>query len=303
MNKFLAGIFGLVGIIVLIDMGVGKAGDYLQTHPRGGVTRRTNDLVQKECHDIVVFGSSRAHHHYDTPFLSDTLEMDVYNAGYNGNGVVLAYGLLEMILERYLPKLIILDMEPSFDLLVYSADGDNVRYISTLKPYFRHPVIGEMIRSISTEEWYKVHSGMLRYNSCLAEMGVDFLSGHGREPKGFSPLKDVYSQPVSPRVDEGTIDSLKFGYMEKFIRAAQKKSVPLVLVASPKLGIHDASVLTPAKELCEQFGIPFVDYYAASDFQNPAFFADPIHMNDKGARLFSERLVHDLWEVFHPSAD
>ena len=102
MKKYIVRIILFFAIVVLVDFVVGWAGDYLQTHAKGGDTKAINDLVKKDQHDILILGSSRAHHHYDTPFLSDTLNLDVYNAGYDGNGVILAYGILQMILESEL---------------------------------------------------------------------------------------------------------------------------------------------------------------------------------------------------------
>ena len=127
MKKFIFNILLFFGIVAVFDICVGFAGDYLQAHAKGGSTKEFNDLVKKDKHDILVLGSSRAHHHYDSPFLSDTLGLDVYNAGYNGNGVVLAYGILEMAIKNYKPKLVIFDVEPAFDINVYSEDNQHKR--------------------------------------------------------------------------------------------------------------------------------------------------------------------------------
>ncbi len=97
MKKYIVHILIFFTIVAVIDISVGLAGDYLVSHVKSGDAKRTNDLAMVDKHDVLILGSSRARHHYDTPFLSDTLGLDVYNAGYDGNGVVLAYGLLEMI--------------------------------------------------------------------------------------------------------------------------------------------------------------------------------------------------------------
>ena len=145
MRKFLINVLVFWGLVFIVDFFTMKLGNYLQGNAKGGYTKRTNDLIMKDCHDVLIMGSSRAHHHYDTPYLSDSLGVDVYNAGYDGNGVILAYGILELVLERYQPKLIILDIEPSFDIIKYSGDKNCIRYINYLKPYFNHDVVDKVI--------------------------------------------------------------------------------------------------------------------------------------------------------------
>ena len=118
MKKYLLHILLFFAFVAVVDVSVGSFGRYLQGHAKGGSTRQFDDLVMKDQHDVLILGSSRARHHYDTPFLSDTLGLDVYNAGYDGNGVVLAVGILKMVLNRYCPKLVIFDVEPPFVFLV-----------------------------------------------------------------------------------------------------------------------------------------------------------------------------------------
>lgn len=81
MKKFIFNILVFFGIIVLIDCGISVLGGYLQNHAKGGSTKKLDDLVMKDKHDIIILGSSRAVVHYDTPFISDSLNLDAYNAG------------------------------------------------------------------------------------------------------------------------------------------------------------------------------------------------------------------------------
>ena len=173
MKRYLINIVLFFAAVVVCDVGVGFLGDYLQANAKGGATNKINNLVTKDVHDVLIFGSSRARHHYDTPFMSDSLRIDVYNAGYDGNGVILSYGLLKMILERYRPELIICDVEPVFDIYKYAPDNNNKRYLGLLKPYFRDKNIELILRDVSLEDWYKVHSGMMRYNTSILSMILD----------------------------------------------------------------------------------------------------------------------------------
>ena len=300
MKKFIQKILLFFAVVTIIDIGVGFIGDYLQTHAKGGDTKRTNDLVMKDQYDVLILGSSRAHHHYDAPYMSDFLGLHVYNAGYDGNGIVLAAGLLELILERYQPKLILFDVEPAFDIYVYKSDNNNVRYISNLKPYYRHDAIGRIILDVSLEEWYKVHSGMMRYNSCIFTMFKETIRGGTVEYLGYVPLKGEYChEPNIEKYEKAELDHLKLKYIEKLISAAKSNNIPIVFVASPKFVIQQTSTLQPVKDICRNHNIDFWDYYSETDFiQHPEWFKEPMHLNQYGAKEFTELLSYRIRGLF-----
>ena len=296
MKRYILKIILFFAIVAGIDFCAGWSGDYLQAHAKGGAAKRTNGLVMIDYHDIVIFGSSRAHHHYDTPFLSDILGLDVYNAGYDGNGVVLACGLLEMILERYHPKLIIFDVEPAFDIEVYSNDNAHKRYLSLLKPYYKHEKVGEIIYDVSPEEWYKVHSGLLRYNSSFVSLLIYNFKRKDIEIRGYAPLSGSYSiEPKKGQKNEIELDTFKLAYVEKLIQISRTHQVPIVFVGSPKLGMTSSAPLKPVIEICDNYHVQFLDYYADEEFmQHKEWFKEPMHLNADGAKLFSERLVPEI---------
>lgn len=296
MKQFLVNIFIFFLIIGIIDLCVGFSGDYFQSHPKDNSTRVLNDLLEKDCHDVLVLGSSRALHHFDSPFLCDTLGLDVYNAGYQGNGVVLAYGLLEMILERYHPKLVLFDVEPSFDIYVYEPDNHHKRYISRLKPYYRNDAIGNLIKDVSYEEWIKVHSGLLRYNTKFVSLLLDVIKRKSSPPSGFEPLYGVYTkEPKKNPKEEREIDLFKLKYVEKLIELTNTHRVPLAVVGSPKYGAESTSDLQPVIQICNKYNVPFLNYYSDVVFnQHKEWFKDAMHLNAVGARVFSAKIAGEI---------
>lgn len=298
MKKYLLKILLFFTIVLVIDLAFGAFGDYLQAHAKSGVTRRTQALTMDDSHDVLILGSSRAHHHYDTPFLSDTLGLDVYNAGYDGNGVVLAYGLLGLVLERYKPQLIIYDVTPAFDIEVYDGDNKHTRYISGLKPYYRNDAVKDIIRDVSKEEWYKAHSGMIRYNTKILTMLQDMRGSDNRTLRGFSPTKGVYTK--EPKVETGLeeVDEFKLNYIEKLIYLAQSNNIPVLFVASPKYGQTSSEVMQPVKDICEKHKVAFYDYYASPLFiWHKEWFKEPMHLNAEGARAFSRIMAELIGQI------
>ena len=297
MKKYILKILLFFAIVAVIDLCAGSVGDYLQTHPQSGDTKKLNDLVMEDCHEVLILGSSRAHHHYDTPFLSDTLGLDVYNAGYDGNGCVFAYGVLDMIIERYRPKLVLFDVEPAFDVFVYDNDDSHKRYISLLKPYYRNTVVGEIIKDVSCEEWYKVHSGLLRYNSKLISLLANQRQGRKEKLKGYEPLHGIYEDESDNAVTHrNKIDTFKLKYIEKLLCLAKKNDIIFAVVASPKYGKTSSDDdLRLVKDICKKYDVPFLDYYAAPEFMpHREWFRESMHLNEEGARAYSEMIIDNI---------
>lgn len=294
MKRFILNVLLFFAFIVAIDFFVGLVGDFFVNHSKGGRTKELNDLVMNDRHDIIVMGSSRAHHHYDSPYLSDVLNRDVYNAGYNGNGVILAYGILNLILDKYKPQMIIYDTEPAFDIYEYKADNKNKRYISMLKPYYRAPSIGKIIKDISMEDWHEIHSGMIRYNSNIAPIFIDNIFARPMSPGGYVPLYGILDYTPTNKKNQ-QIDLKKIEYFEKMVQLVVSKGVPMIVMASPKYGEKDSKALSPVISICKRYNVPFLDYYADSAFmQHKDWFKDVTHLNNKGAREYSKRIAGEI---------
>ena len=294
MRKLLISLFIFFSAIVAIDFGIGLLGDFLQHHAKGGKTGQFDNLVSKDCHDVLVLGSSRALHHYDTPFMSDTLNLDVYNAGYKGHGIILADGILEMVLKHSRPKLILFDVEPAFDIYVNADDYNDKRYLAFLKGYYKDSEVGRIIKDISREEWYKAHSGMFRYNTSIITMFVDNIILKVIPSSGFVPLNGVMTE--APRDESAhleTPDTLKLKYVRRLIGLSQSYQIPVVFVASPKYG--EKEDLSYIKEICLQYGVSFLDYYDSPVFKERMdYFQESVHLNAIGARVFSEMISNEI---------
>ena len=294
MRRFLLSVLVFFAAVTVTDLCVGLAGDYLRTHAKGGKTKALDDLVSKDTHDVLILGSSRALHHYDTPFLSDTLGLDVYNAGQKGHGIIFADGILEMALKHGKPRLVLVDIEPAFDIYVSPEDNADKRYISLLKSYYRDPDVANILKDVSREEWLKAHSGMFRYNTCFLTMLADYLVKKETPRDGYVPLHGVMTtEPPVPDSPQKTLDSLKIKYLRRVISLSRSAGVPLVFAASPKYASQDD--FTPLKELCKEENIPFWDYHDCQQIVlHQEFFQEAVHLNADGARAYSRLVADDI---------
>ena len=102
MRKFLFKIALFFIIIAIIDVLSGKCFAYLVEHTKGGDNLRNNFICNSMNDDILIFGSSRALHHYNPAIISDSLHLSCYNCGQDGNGAILNEARYQLILKRYI---------------------------------------------------------------------------------------------------------------------------------------------------------------------------------------------------------
>lgn len=294
MKKYILHILLFFAIIVAFDFCFGKAFDYMVSHAKGGDTKATYDLLMKDEYDIIIMGSSRATHHYIPSIIEDSTGMSCYNAGTDGNGIILMYGRYKLITNRYNPKMIIYDVEPAFDIIEYSEDDHNRRYLAGLKAYFFQPGIKEIFEDVSWAEGLKNYSGLFRYNGSYFNHFRNFVKSMPSSDKGYLPLQGSISK--EPEKKEGSIqvlDTLKLSYIRKIAEDAQSRGIEFIFVASPKYGADPASV-QPVKDIADELGVAFLDYTDASEFQKWEYFKEPMHLNDEGAREFTKEISETI---------
>ena len=293
MKRFLVQIIAFLLVIIVVDMTSGYLFKYIESKAKGGFTYRDNYICDKMETDIFVSGSSRCVRHYNPQIITDSLGLSCYNAGQMGNGIILNYGRLRMIDERKRPSVIIYDLHPAFDLLV---GDDNHRYLTWLKSHYDRNGIADIFYSVDKKERFKMISRMYRYNSRWVEIMMDYLHPVSEaRNNGFSPLKGEIDR-MKIRTEglrgnhEYIFDDLKLRYIEKMIEESSDSK--LFIVVSPIWYGMDTLQFAPVKELCQERGIPFIDFSNDPKYVgNNEFFKNGSHMNERGADEFTKDLI------------
>ena len=115
MKKFLLKVVLFLACVVIMDLVFGYGFSWLRSHAKGGSTANCEYIANRVEEDIIILGSSRATHHYIPQIIEDSLGMSCYNCGEEGNGVILAYGRLKMLTNRYKPQLILYEITSGYD--------------------------------------------------------------------------------------------------------------------------------------------------------------------------------------------
>ncbi len=299
MKKFLlkTGIFLL--LVFLLDRGLGNTLSYMSEHTSGGYLGHHNYIVHKSQDDILVFGSSRAIHHYNAAMIRDSLGLSCYNCGQDGEGIVLFYGWWQIIKQRHHPKIIIYEVTPGYDVSAH----DNAKHLGWLKGLYDYDVIKQEFDDVDTKERYKMQSLLYRYNSKFHQIMIDYMHPIHNITLGYLPVNRELD-PLRVRTteavkkDNGTkdeikLDSLRLYYFNDMIQNAG--NTKFVFVNSPTwYGNYDHSLDT-IKNLAKRYHFEFLDFSHDDKYvHHNEFFYDGSHMNSRGADEFTKDLIIDL---------
>lgn len=300
MKRFFIKIAVFVLCIIIVDGLCGVVFSFFRAHAKGGTTQEANYIAEQCDADILVLGSSRAKHHYD-PTLLDSIGGYAYNGGMDGQGIVLGLGRYLMCAEKHVPKIVIYEITPEFDYLVY---GQNSKYFGFLRPYYEKPGIKHIFEKFETPfELLKMHSQMYRNNSKLLANVRDFFVKIPNT-RGFYPMYGTLNNYMKkkgegPMVD---VDPVKFFLLERLIEETSKRGTKLFFAISPRFfRVKPDNILPiyePALEFAKKNNISVLNYFFIPGLSNnPQMFVDFVHMNDSGAKHYSNMIVSKILEL------
>lgn len=297
MKKYLLQIALFFAIVAVVDFAAGKLFRYVQANRAGGRTGAEWYACRESNEDIIIMGSSRASHHYVPQMISDSLGMSCFNAGQDGNGIILQYGRWKMISERYVPKVLIYDVTSEFDL----QENDNMAYVDRLKPFCDDGEVKNYVADIFPMERWKLFSQMYRYNYKFLEMLSDCVKSKDDQLCGYIPLygqirKEVAEGAPKTKVKAIKFDETKLQHLERLAQECKAKNTQLIFVVSPyfKGGSFNEETFSPVSNLAAKYGLPFYYLNVSGFTDDPILFKDSYHLNDDGAKAFTAELIHRI---------
>lgn len=75
----------LFTIVFILDYSIGNVLRYFYFKQESGLQYRTTYSIEKTRADVLIFGSSRANHHYNPIVFENRLKQSYYNVGRDGN--------------------------------------------------------------------------------------------------------------------------------------------------------------------------------------------------------------------------
>lgn len=281
-------------LVFSMDFVFGKALSYYYFKQSSGLQYRTTYSIEQTSADVLIFGSSRANHHYFPEIFERNLKHTYYNVGRDGNFIFYNYAILKSVLKRYKPKTIILD----FTKIEFIQEPSSYDRLSVLLPYYKtHPELREIIELKSKYERVKLLSQIYPYNSSLLTIlagNSEFNKKRKNDVKGYIAIDRKMSDTLNFSHVESVhnLDSLKVRYYQSFINECLSSKIEIFIVCSPLFNKPvDERCLDLGKRIAKKSKVPFFDFSVDSIFTGRSdYFADPEHLNILGSKVFSERV-------------
>jgi len=288
-------------ILFLLDFVIGAFLANLYSKQKPGDIYRVSYSMDSTKQDILIFGSSTANHHYIPEIFKKRMNLSCYNTGKDNQIILYNYAILKGVLQRYSPKIAILDLNrDEFEMEHGSYDR-----LSALIPYYKsHPEIRKIIELRSPYEKFKMFSHIYPYNSLIFTMIMGAIESHKerkeiKEQNGYIPLTDTCYADLIADSSYGTtnFDSVKINVFESFIKDCQKSNVKLYVVISPFLihRLHEDPSINKATEIAKKYNISVYNFTNSPLFVNRFLFAgNGTHLNDSGARYFTNLIIDSI---------
>lgn len=281
----------------MLDFAIGSSLEYFYFKQDSGFQYRTTYSLNHVKDDLMIFGSSRANHHYVPSVFESALDVSCYNTGRDGTYFFYQTALLKTMLKRHRPKVIVYDFYGSFE---YSqSDYDR---LSSLLPYYeQHEEIQEVLALKGPFEKLKTLSKIYPYNSLLLNIikgNMEFNKERSKDFKGYVPLPNVWNNTLEPlkTASEYQFDQNKLKAFQEFIHLCKKNNIELYVVVSPVFYEYESDFsIATCEKICLEQNIPFYDFTKNHAFlRKPEWYADILHLNQIGAKKFSGIIADSL---------
>lgn len=291
--------FILFLVLAFIDLVAGNMLTHFYFKINHDENYRTTYVIERAREQILIIGSSRATHHYNPDAIGDSLKMSCYNAGRDGNFIFYYYAVLQSVVKRYKPQMIILDIAAE-DIEVKSDSYDK---ISTLLPYYKnHPEIRSIIELKSPFEKYKLISRIYPYNSNLLRIVLGNLDLRNKknnelQEKGYIKAGSKWDRPLQLMSDSNDLDTIKTHYLRLFIECCRNEGINLCIFSSPTYlkSNQEWNYVGVIREMAAAYQVPFWDYSQDPYYLcHPALFSDVHHLNVEGAEVYSQQVINDV---------
>lgn len=288
-------------LLVIVDLVVGFIADkVVDKMPNySGQIAKDNYRLHRLETDIVILGSSRGSHHYVTALLSDSIDSykgkhySIYNAAIDGKFANSNLCAAEMIISRYSPKLVIIDLSES---QLVSEDVSDIKFSS---PFYRKDsIVRKYLDNISFEEKMLMKSSLYRYNGKLLRIVSSFLK-QKKTDDGYLPLygstidSSKYNKPLIKNPEIRILNPYTKTNFRCVLKKYASKRIPLIIACSPCF--RPSNNNNKLRELCNEYDVPFIDMYDLEYFNDrQELFKDASHLNNDGAHAYTKIFLKKL---------
>lgn len=292
MKKVIVYISFVVILLLLADYLLGVCSNYyIKSHQLPGRYRPLDKLIKEVNSDIVLIGNSAILNSIDPQIIEDSLSMTCYNGGIEGQGIDFCETIIDCVLQRHTPKIIVLGLRPE-EMGANIGEG----IYDVLKPYYKmgYKSIDDHFNQAEQYERILLQSNLIRYNTIWVRVLLYMLFDNTTyRDNGFMPKNIPTTFPTLKHIEkvEQPMNN-KLECIERIITKCNERNIAFVICYPPTLMSFDKGkvpCIETVKDLCNHYNKPcIIDYNNPYFQQHPELFYDNGHVNKNGAFLYSQ---------------
>lgn len=264
--------------------------------------------------DILVTGSSRAMRMIDPAIIDAITGVSSYNLGMEGARLKSQLTRWDAYLKsNKSPELIIQTVD-----LMSMGHAETVFKKQQFLPFLSEPTIYENLKEVDNRLFLDRYFPLYKYHGYISEFkeGIGLFLGRPSayqytEYKGYESKDKKFNNEFQQMKDnmtgnvllhpEGLIEE-GFEILYRMINDCEKRDIELVLAFTPQyFGLTELQ--TQADYLLVEFeklgnipNVHFINYVHHDICKDKTYFYNAMHLNKKGADIFTEMLVNDLYD-------
>lgn len=302
MKKVILYIIGIIFCLTIADIAFGICSKYyIKNYQLIGRYQPLDRLIKEVNTDIILIGNSVILNSVNPEIIQDSLSMTCYNGGITGQGVFFFETIIDCILQRHTPKMIVVGLRPE-EVGGYIGEG----IYDVLKPYYGmgYTSIDDHFNETNGFDRFLLHSNLLRYNTIWVRVLLYMLFDDTTYPEnGFMPMDIPSKFPLLHQI-EGYEEPVKakLDCIERIIQKCQARNIDIVVCFPPTLSSfkHEGiPCVNAVKDICNRYYAPcLIDYNNKYYQSHPELFYDTGHVNKFGAENYSKDLSNHLRHIY-----
>lgn len=294
--RFFKNLMIFIAIMFVVDRGVGSILEYyFKKQPMGDDAAFAHALDNPK-EDILFYGSSRAVHTYNCAIFTDSLGLSAYNCGRNASNIIYHAAIISAAFEKSTPKVVVLDISPK-ELSWKSGQGGDDVLSAMILPYITtNKNFEALAKELFPKELIKAKiSKLYTYNSMIASIIRNSNRTKNDNVNGYQPLHGakVDQDPKAVDAAKSEVSDYAKQKLEFFVKTVRDHHVPLIVIISPiyALPAPPTPSMIETKKILDKYNVEIWDYASDTAFIKKKYFYDLVHLNTKGADLFSSLIA------------
>ncbi len=255
----------------------------------------------------IIIGSSRSESHFNPDIIKKEAGLSTYNMGMEGEFMPLIFGILQSYLEKNNPpKRVFLnvDIHPYTGEIVVNRFPRFFAYLSKRPLYNALQQTDDRFWAFKYIPFYSMpyfndkyfNAAARGYTGIESDFDKSFIDGHVPIPNNM--YTDVDTADYAPF--QSLPQPIIFSSLDSIINICKAKNIKLYFVFTPMYykGFNAVSngveLTSKFKSIATQHNITCFDYTLDSICNYNTNFADPYHLNKKGAEAFSHKFSYAL---------